>query len=131
MRVGRKKIVGGVGVRVGEEIAVDREVEPLLRLPATLWLGARHQGVGAEGDERANAVRLAFENGAIEIAGRDPAPCRRAEWTLCETQGRSEEHTSELQSLMRISYAVFCLKKKKKQTDKKNFKMTQILYHKS
>src|SRR3546814_1909723 len=30
-------------------------------------------------------------------------------------QGRSEEHTSELQSLMRISYAVFCLKKKKKQ----------------
>src|SRR3546814_4166422 len=30
-------------------------------------------------------------------------------------QHRSEEHTSELQSLMRISYAVFCLKKKKKQ----------------
>src|SRR3546814_6500445 len=32
--------------------------------------------------------------------------------------GRSEEHTSELQSLMRISYAVFCLKKKKKQYNK-------------
>src|SRR3546814_6620376 len=31
--------------------------------------------------------------------------------------GRSEEHTSELQSLMRISYAVFCLKKKKEKTD--------------
>src|SRR3546814_7694739 len=31
------------------------------------------------------------------------------------TLKRSEEHTSELQSLMRISYAVFCLKKKKKQ----------------
>src|SRR3546814_1544865 len=31
---------------------------------------------------------------------------------------RSEEHTSELQSLMRISYAVFCLKKKKKHRDK-------------
>src|SRR3546814_8607668 len=30
---------------------------------------------------------------------------------------RSEEHTSELQSLMRISYAVFCLKKKKEQTN--------------
>src|SRR3546814_5589923 len=30
-----------------------------------------------------------------------------------DTNGRSEEHTSELQSLMRISYAVFCLKKKK------------------
>src|SRR3546814_5185466 len=32
--------------------------------------------------------------------------------------GRSEEHTSELQSLMRISYAVFCLKKKKRKTTK-------------
>src|SRR3546814_2562149 len=32
---------------------------------------------------------------------------------------RSEEHTSELQSLMRISYAVFCLKKKKKKKQKK------------
>src|SRR3546814_9220069 len=31
-----------------------------------------------------------------------------------ERERRSEEHTSELQSLMRISYAVFCLKKKKK-----------------
>src|SRR3546814_1667050 len=33
---------------------------------------------------------------------------------------RSEEHTSELQSLMRISYAVFCLKKKKTQQTKKH-----------
>src|SRR3546814_6489185 len=39
--------------------------------------------------------------------------------------GRSEEHTSELQSLMRISYAVFCLKKKKKDnlTNNKNDKV--------
>src|SRR3546814_5566994 len=37
---------------------------------------------------------------------------RRAELSAVE-HGRSEEHTSELQSLMRISYAVFCLKKKK------------------
>src|SRR3546814_3633554 len=34
------------------------------------------------------------------------------------TTARSEEHTSELQSLMRISYAVFCLKKKNKQKTK-------------
>src|SRR3546814_10510295 len=34
--------------------------------------------------------------------------------------GRSEEHTSELQSLMRISYAVFCLKKKKKEGSRNN-----------
>src|SRR3546814_6794765 len=37
-------------------------------------------------------------------------------------QHRSEEHTSELQSLMRISYAVFCLKKKKKNTNTHNDK---------
>src|SRR3546814_3698385 len=35
---------------------------------------------------------------------------------ISRLQVRSEEHTSELQSLMRISYAVFCLKKKTKQT---------------
>src|SRR3546814_5941822 len=35
---------------------------------------------------------------------------------------RSEEHTSELQSLMRISYAVFCLKKKKQQEENANNK---------
>src|SRR3546814_2163247 len=40
--------------------------------------------------------------------------------------GRSEEHTSELQSLMRISYAVFCLKKKKKKTSAHRL-VTQIM----
>src|SRR3546814_5291894 len=36
---------------------------------------------------------------------------------LLRATGRSEEHTSELQSLMRISYAVFCLKKKNRRTN--------------
>src|SRR3546814_4889140 len=40
--------------------------------------------------------------------------------------GRSEEHTSELQSLMRISYAVFCLKKKTKKQEK-YIQMTTII----
>src|SRR3546814_4816517 len=41
--------------------------------------------------------------------------CCSSGWHQTEApQGRSEEHTSELQSLMRISYAVFCLTKKKK-----------------
>src|SRR3546814_10796721 len=39
----------------------------------------------------------------------------RAEMERRSISNRSEEHTSELQSLMRLSYAVFCLKKKKKQ----------------
>src|SRR3546814_2225678 len=38
---------------------------------------------------------------------------------------RSEEHTSELQSLMRISYAVFCLKKKKNNNSKKKTDSSQ------
>src|SRR3546814_1358985 len=47
-------------------------------------------------------------------AGSDVAPQRRAGGDpVDQHHGRSEEHTSELQSLMRISYAVFCLKKKK------------------
>src|SRR3546814_7964688 len=47
--------------------------------------------------------------------------------TLVTQRQRSEEHTSELQSLMRISYAVFCLKKKKntEPTTQKNDKNAQ------
>src|SRR3546814_4067090 len=46
---------------------------------------------------------------------RDPPVGYRAGWQPgLSVRLRSEEHTSELQSLMRISYAVFCLKKKKK-----------------
>src|SRR3546814_15383154 len=40
--------------------------------------------------------------------------------------GRSEEHTSELQSLMRISYAVFCLKKKNKHIEVQIYQETKI-----
>src|SRR3546814_1218253 len=49
------------------------------------------------------------------VSAGETDPCRGQ-----DIDPRSEEHTSELQSLMRISYAVFCLKKKKKQTDDKN-----------
>src|SRR3546814_13806494 len=50
--------------------------------------------------------------------GHEPRPGRASRYAVCRLQPpghpfRSEEHTSELQSLMRISYAVFCLKKKK------------------
>src|SRR3546814_10397594 len=46
-------------------------------------------------------------------------------------QGRSEEHTSELQSLMRISYAVFCLKKKRKNRHQINNSMPNTHTYKS
>src|SRR3546814_3743011 len=55
-------------------------------------------------DER-DAAEKALSDAYAIVTGRPP------EWS---NHFRSEEHTSELQSLMRISYAVFCLKKKKK-----------------
>src|SRR3546814_7587068 len=47
----------------------------------------------------------------LEFMQRHPIA---ATWGRSDLASRSEEHTSELQSLMRISYAVFCLKKKKR-----------------
>src|SRR3546814_1601459 len=51
------------------------------------------------------------------------APAASTAFHKSSVRVRSEEHTSELQSLMRISYAVFCLKKKKKQqeSEKQNY----------
>src|SRR3546814_2647382 len=51
---------------------------------------------------------------SLTTAGHSIALDRRRQ--LMPESARSEEHTSELQSLMRISYAVFCLKKKKNET---------------
>src|SRR3546814_7377226 len=50
----------------------------------------------------------------------DPRMESRRGWLAERGDVRSEEHTSELQSLMRISYAVFCLKKKKQRTRQKH-----------
>src|SRR3546814_1376134 len=68
-----------------------------------------------EAGERATAARNAAANrpvlGQFSMASPSPiAADRKGEKT--PDRRRSEEHTSELQSLMRISYAVFCLKKK-------------------
>src|SRR3546814_1060413 len=96
------------------------------------------RGFGADDDE-IDRVRLYEGEQAGDVVGGnahafgirfDPRVARRgielgAAWRLCQLpaermfaaprsdQQRSEEHTSELQSLMRISYAVFCLKKKR------------------
>src|SRR3546814_1217069 len=54
------------------------------------------------------------EIGAVTAEAALRLPARIAAKTATPAAKRSEEHTSELQSLMRISYAVFCLKKKNK-----------------
>src|SRR3546814_10445735 len=75
-----------------------------------------------------NTVVLGRRDGQTVIVGAypprstlGPIDIAAADWAFShgEPTGRSEEHTSELQSLMRISYAVFCLKKKKKRQKKK------------
>src|SRR3546814_9061444 len=61
---------------------------------------------------RIRATRTEMERGReCEICGRWREPPGTVAYELI-VSARSEEHTSELQSLMRISYAVFCLKKK-------------------
>src|SRR3546814_7885080 len=77
--------------------------------------------VGGEQDERQEAGA----DHPLHRQGAGPEPVRQ----VATEGGRSEEHTSELQSLMRISYAVFCLKKKKKQLPTHHYKdntLTQL-----
>src|SRR3546814_7766671 len=78
------------------------------------------------GEEGAQAVRLhraqRHDEGLGETIGdgTQRSPPGDGPVALLRLARRSEEHTSELQSLMRISYAVFCLKKKKEDTRKRN-----------
>src|SRR3546814_8237561 len=60
-----------------------------------------------------------FIQAAEPLTASSPEAMARIIEGLITGMGRSEEHTSELQSLMRISYAVFCLKKKKQNKVKK------------
>src|SRR3546814_7594935 len=102
--------------RSEQGIALSPELDQALNHGTSIG-GARPKALLADGDKKLIAkfssstdvhpvVKVEFL--AMRLAARvglDVAPVRR-----------SEEHTSELQSLMRISYAVFCLKKTKKST---------------
>src|SRR3546814_6147302 len=80
---------------------------------------------GANGGVGGAAIVLLARRGYEVVAstGRADAHERLKGLGAQRIIDRSEEHTSELQSLMRISYAVFCLKKKKNtNTDKQNNK---------
>src|SRR3546814_1675305 len=71
--------------------------------------------------ERGNAARLVPGQEVARRARIGAARMRIADGDGEELK-RSEEHTSELQSLMRISYAVFCLKKKTNTTEHKEIR---------
>src|SRR3546814_5493875 len=85
---------------------------------------------GSAGHPSVNYTAFTMESGVYSQGGRSLpgfmipfgsnarliAVIHRSRPSSARRTNRSEEHTSELQSLMRISYAVFCLKKKKKNT---------------
>src|SRR3546814_5028070 len=75
----------------GDDVLVARHAARLLEVLA----------FAIERQHLAAVIQVAFVDPHVDHHGADPG-------------ARSEEHTSELQSLMRISYAVFCLKKKNK-----------------
>src|SRR3546814_10797720 len=119
----RSEVDAGVhaAVQVGEFEAVDRRQLALVQgqrrglVRAVGGVGSR--GVvglvaGACGQCQRHGQRkeqgLRFSHGHLGLRARQGVGWKEA------CRSRSEEHTSELQSLMRISYAVFCLKKKKK-----------------
>src|SRR3546814_6912575 len=95
-------------------------IAPALAVEAPATMLVIHGGAGlqregtSEADEAAlrAAITLALRTGHAELAaGKTALDAVPAAINVLE---RSEEHTSELQSLMRNSYAVLCLKKKKK-----------------
>src|SRR3546814_7935370 len=100
----------------GERIAIEQEIDELRRFKA-LASGIREN---AKGNSLLTALARAFAE--LERLGAAKkaiifTESKRTQTYLLELLAdtpngdRSEEHTSELQSLMRISYAVFCLKK--------------------
>src|SRR3546814_6264749 len=81
--------------------------------------GHRGRRAASRIDQRRGSKIIGVENhravGRTGIGLKNLMGCHRQQ-RFSQFGGRSEEHTSELQSLMRISYAVFCLKKKKTNT---------------
>src|SRR3546814_7817052 len=81
----------------------------------------------AAGSADASAPEAAAQRVMPQLPGADPAHHRKHQCPAGGKQARSEEHTSELQSLMRISYAVFCLQKKTHTHTHPNTKKTNPL----
>src|SRR3546814_3579582 len=111
---------------LGRAVDYPRGYDPGLLFPIARAHGRAELGVGGalpfEGTDRWPA----YELGWLDARGK-PAVATATVTVLAhspqlvESKSRSEEHTSELQSLMRNSYAVFCLKKKKPLTKTKTF----------
>src|SRR3546814_1092567 len=118
----RVRLPEGARRRAGRRLHVDLHLAQAGR--------GRQRVAGGQRDDRFGRGAGRAPSGQVRAAALAEG-CRRAaqgrpraaaaghgERRAARRRPRSEEHTSELQSLMRISYAVFCLKKKKKRTIK-------------
>src|SRR3546814_7053849 len=104
VRTAETVVVGHHGVDRGDGRATVPEVEAAEQ--------RRVQAAGADDAGRAGVAFARAVGRGRALAHVDPAELLTGEEDFDAAVHRSEEHTSELQSLMRISYAVFCLKKK-------------------
>src|SRR3546814_10008532 len=115
-----RRIVILTGAGISKESGLDT-----FRDPDGLWARVRIEDVATPAAFARDPDRVhAFYNHRREALVAEHVAPNAAHLALARL--RSEEHTSELQSLMRISYAVFCLKKKnKKQKNTTNAFTTQ------
>src|SRR3546814_3238260 len=112
----------GVGRKTANVVLNTAFGEPTIAVDTHIFRVSNRTGLARGKDVRAVETRLLkvvpdeYRLDAhhwLILHGRYTCKARKPDCPHCVIRDRSEEHTSELQSLMRISYAVFCLKKKK------------------
>src|SRR3546814_2115716 len=106
--------IGGTCAFVDAEHALDVQYAAKLGVNLTDLLISQPD----TGEQALEITDALVRSGSVDLIVIDSVaalvPKAEIEGEMGDTLPRSEEHTSELQSLMRISYAVFCLKKKQK-----------------
>src|SRR3546814_3020048 len=111
---GTSKTEGGIGIEPAEAAA------------GLIEIGDRQAGSGQRLRQMDAGVSVERRGADHDHAAAPRSYQPRDRFTIATTE-RSEEHTSELQSLMRISYAVFCLKKKKNTHSDKHSKQYLLI----
>src|SRR3546814_9910993 len=99
----RPSIAAGISRTNGLEVKIRNDRKPMLTRPMI----PSTRATTSSGSLRERLATTAVQTARISVHSSSEPSC----------EPRSEEHTSELQSLMRTSYAVFCLKKKHIQTN--------------
>src|SRR3546814_9427791 len=99
-----------------DEVIVDAAAALLIRDPGRFDVIVTTNMFGDILSDESSELTGSLGLGGSINAGDDICVAQAQHGSAPDIAGRSEEHTSELQSLMRISYAVFCMKKKKNYT---------------